>query len=59
MRYSKMTYFSYCFSKEGWTDVTGSAVHGFASYFLFCVLASVEMTLLIDMWVTCAVFLLL
>lgn len=55
IHYLKITDFSHCFSKERRANVTVSAVNDFAS-FLFCVLATVKMTLLIDMWEPCAVF---
>lgn len=55
IHYLKITDFSHCFSKERQANVTVSAVNDFAS-FLFYVLATVKMTLLIDMWEPCAVF---
>ena len=55
IHYLKITYFSHCFSKGRRANVAVSAVNDFAS-FLFYVLATVKMTLLIDMWEPCAVF---
>lgn len=57
--YLKITYFSHCLSKEAWANATVSAVNDFvAFFFLFYVLATVEMTPLIDRWATCDVFVL-